>query len=102
MRYLTWKLSWSEDNKYGYGPEKTAADNGGLLEASSWSIPDVETGRILGYMTNDVPLELLSEWDVVELSKEEALEFAKAVDQNAYIAGNSTIATTTPIFDDQV
>jgi len=96
MRYLTWHLTWPTA-EYGYGPEQTAADNGAHLEASMWVNPDVEHGNILGYLTGDLDLTLLADWDVSELSEVEALGFAAAIDVNAYVADDGRIATTSEV-----
>jgi len=78
MRYCTWKLVWSEG--YGYGPEQTAHNNGGKLTPSIWSNPDVETGTILGYATQDLDFTILADWEATELTESEALAFAQSVD----------------------
>lgn len=89
MRYFTWKLTWSDG--YGYGPEQTAHDNGGKLTPSMWANPSVETGPILGYATEDLNLEMFSDWDAVELTQSEALDFAKSVDVTAYVTNDGII-----------
>jgi hypothetical protein len=91
MRYATWKLTWVDG--YGYGPEQTAADNGGRLEASSFASPDVMTGTILGYLTGDVDLDLLSDWAVTELTAEEALVFAQTVSPDAFFTEGGRLTT---------
>jgi hypothetical protein len=62
-----------------------------------WVSPDVEHGTILGYLTGNLDLNLLSTWEVVELNQSEALAFAKSIDENAYITDEGIIATTTEI-----
>jgi hypothetical protein len=94
MRYITWYLTWPTA-EYGYGPEQTAADNGAHLEASMWVNPDVEHGNILGYLTGDLNLALLADWDVTELSEAEALAFAVNLDAGAYVMADGIIGTTT-------
>lgn len=94
MRYCTWHLTWPTP-EYGYGPEQTAHDNGAHLDASMWVNPDVEHGNILGYLTGDIDLELLADWDVAELTQAKALKFAKNLDPNAYVMDDGIIGTTT-------
>jgi len=96
MRYIVWHLTWPTE-EYGYGPEQTAADNGAHLEASMWVNPDVEHGNILGYLTGDLDLTLLADWDVTELSEADALAFAQGIDPNAYVMDGGVIYTTTEI-----
>jgi len=97
MRYLTWNLHWPTI-EYGTGPEQTVADNGARLEASSWVNPSVEHGSILGYFTGGVNLALLTDWNAVEVTEAQALAFAQAIDENAYVMDDGVIGTTT-LFD---
>jgi hypothetical protein len=66
-----------------------------------WVNPDVEHGRILGYLTGELSIELLSDWDALELTQEEALAFALALDENAFVMDDGVIGTTTRFDDDQ-
>lgn len=91
MKYITWKLKWQ--GNYGTGPESQIAELGGNASASAWATP-VQTGEILGYLTGEVDLSLLAEFEVRELSQIEALEFAKQIDQNAFIMPDGFIGTT--------
>lgn len=93
MRYCTWKLTWIDG--YGYGPEETAAANGGRLEASSWVSPDV-TGTILGYLTGEVDLSALTAWEVTELTEAEALAFAQAINADAFVGETGVISVPAP------
>lgn len=90
MRYITWKLVWKGD--YGYGPESTAANIGQHMEASSFCDADVETGTILGYLFGDADISNFSDWDAVELSQEDALSFALAINPESYITENGYIS----------
>lgn len=93
MRYLTWRLVWDEEHKYGTGPEQTVAASGAFLEASSWTDQGAESGVILGYLTGDVDVSTLSAWSVAELSQGEALAFAQALNADAFIADNGKISS---------
>jgi hypothetical protein len=94
MRYCTWHLTWPTPD-YGIGPEQTAADNGARMEASMWVNPTVEHGNILGYLTGDVDLGLLADWDVTVVDEATALAFAQSIDSNAYVMDDGVIGTTT-------
>lgn len=96
MRYLTWRLTWDADHQYGIGPEQTVVDNGARLEASAWVDPTVENGTILGYLTGDVDLGLLSAWSVAELSQAEALAFAQALNPEAFLSDDGVIGAPLP------
>lgn len=54
--------------------------------------PTVEEGTILGYLTGDVDVALLSDWNVVKLTQEEALEFAQAINPEAFLLEDGTIS----------
>lgn len=95
MRYITWQLTWVDN--YGYGPEQVIADNGGFLEASTWFNPTIEQGTILGYLHGDQPVDLISGWDAIELSQEEALGFAQIIDAKAFINENGIIIGSGPV-----
>lgn len=83
MRYITYRLTWVDG--YGYGPEQTIADNGGHLEASSWTAPSVEDGLILGYLYGDQSIDFISNWNPTELTEDEALAFAKGINNEAIV-----------------
>ena len=95
MKYLTWKLNWS--GEYGTGPEGVVAKNGAHLSASMWVSPDVESGTILGYLTGNVDISTLSDFEAQELTEAEALAFATAIDENAYLLEDGIIGTTTTL-----
>lgn len=84
MNFATWKLDFSNPN-YGTGPEKQLNALGFSAEAS-WSNGEVsEGGTILGYVSGVPDESLLSTWEYQNISEEEALEFAKAINPNAVI-----------------
>lgn len=89
MKYITWLLDWQDG--YGYGPEAFVAESGASL-VSAWS--GVETdSRILGYLVGDFDVTKLSQWDAQELSENEALTFAQALDPDAFVAESGEIHT---------
>lgn len=95
MKYLTWKLNWN--GQYGTGPEGLVAKSGAHLSASMWVTPDVESGTILGYLTGDIDVSILSDFEAQELTESEALAFATAIDENAYLLEDGIIGTTTAL-----
>lgn len=93
MRYFIWKINW-DNPLYGTGPEGTASELGLSLEASSLSSGQT----ILGFSrSGNCDLESLSSWDVAELSQEQALDFAIAINDTAYMLEDGTISI---IFND--
>lgn len=96
MRYLTWCLNW-DDPKYGTGPEGEIAKQGGHAEASMWASPNSNHGTILGYLTSgDVDVSTLTAWQVAEITQAEALSFAQAIDQAAYLMDDGIITLPAP------
>ena len=98
MRYLTWRLNW-DDPHQGTQPSSVIPD-GYRLQASMFADPDVQTGTILGYLTEgDIDLSALAPWQVAEVTQDEALAFAQGVNPEAYLLpdGIITVPTTEPL-----
>lgn len=87
MRYYTWQLIWTDDDRYGDGPEATAYSNGTKLEASMFE----HANSYLGYSDSDVDTAALSAWNVNELTQAEALAFAQTIRPDAYLEDNGVI-----------
>jgi hypothetical protein len=62
-----------------------------------WVNPDVEHGTILGYLTGDLNVAALAQWEVSEITEVHALAFAEAIDPNAYVMEDGVIGTTTQV-----
>lgn len=90
MKYVTWVLTW--DGDYGYGPELVAAEHGAKLNAA-FASPSVESGTTLGYLTGDLDLSLLVNWQVTEISQAEALAFVQELNPEAFILDDGRITT---------
>lgn len=96
MRYLIWRLNW-DDSKHGTGPEQAIAQQGARAGASMFANPDVETGTILGYLTEgDIDLSVLTSWQVAEVTQAEALAFAQVIDSEAYLLPDGVITVPMP------
>jgi hypothetical protein len=88
MRYATWKLNFINP-KYGTGPEPEIVANGGTAEGA-WVDGDItDGGAVLGYFTGDAPD--LAPWEFAEVTEEEALAFALAIDATAYLLEDGRI-----------
>jgi hypothetical protein len=48
----------------------------------------------LGYLTGELDLSVLSEWNVVNITPQQALDFALALDENAFVMDDGVISTT--------
>jgi len=88
MKYATWILNFTQP-KYGTGPEDSIAAQGGMAEGSFAKGDLTAGGRILGYFTGD-PTDL-SAWSFKKLTQAKALEFAQAINSEAYLSENGRI-----------
>lgn len=87
MKYATWVIDF--DGKYGTGPEPYIAEQGGQADGHFTEGNILEGARILGYFTGN-PSDL-EKWQFTELTQQEALDFALAVDNTASIAEDGRI-----------
>jgi len=82
MKYATWKLNFTNP-EYGTGPEPKIVTKGGTAEGA-WVDGDItDGGTILGYFTGEA-IDL-APWQFAEVTQEEALAFALALDSTAYL-----------------
>lgn len=88
MKYATWNLSF-QNAIYGTGPEQSIAEQG-FQASAGWSMGEVSEGaKVLGYFTGS-PTGL-DEWNFTEITQDQALEFAKAIDSTAYLTDEGLI-----------
>jgi hypothetical protein len=88
MKYATWILNFSSSNE-GTGPEASIAKQGFSAEGIYSNGDITNGGKIFGYFTG-TPSNL-QEWNFVELSQEQALDFVLALDASAYVAEDGKI-----------
>ena len=88
MKYATWTIKRPE----GTTPEPTIREAGGT--ASGGLMLNVDT--VLGYMSDDVTMTGLSEWNVIVKTQQEALALAQAVNPDCFLADNGTIKAPQP------
>lgn len=99
MNYATWKLNFTDPN-YGTGPEERIAAQGFSAEGA-WVSGQVENGgTILGYVTGTPVVAVLTPWEYAELTQGEALEFAQAIDPEAFLLEDGKIGA--PMEDDTI
>lgn len=90
MKYAIWKLNFTNP-EYGTGPESLIAELGGYAEGG-WVSGQAELGGdILGYVTGEFASEELSKWDYREVTQVEALEFAQAINADAFLTEDGYI-----------
>jgi len=90
MNYATWKLNFTNPN-YGTGPEDKIAELGFSAEGG-WLAGEAENGgTILGYVTEPLNELELSAWDFTNISQMEALDFALAINPNAFLTAEGKI-----------
>ena len=88
MKYATWTIKRPE----GTTPEPTIREAGGT--ASGGLMLNVDT--VLGYMSDDVTMTGLSEWNVIVKTQQEALALAQAVNPECFLADDGTIQAPQP------
>jgi hypothetical protein len=91
VNYATWKLNFT-DPKYGTGPEDKIAELGFAAEGA-WANGQVENGAtILGYLTAPQDESKLTTWSFANLTQEQALDFCRAINPDAYLLDDGTFA----------
>jgi hypothetical protein len=91
MKYATWKLNFTDPN-YGTGPEDTISALGFSAEGG-WVDGQVEAGgTILGYVSEAQDESALTAWEFANVTEEEALEFAQAINPEAYLLEDGRIS----------
>jgi hypothetical protein len=90
MNYATWKLDFT-DPKYGTGPEDKIGELGFAAEGA-WVAGQVENaGTILGYVTEELDESELTNWQVKNITQDEALAFCQAINPDAYLLPDGKI-----------
>lgn len=90
MNYATWKLKFTKAG-YGSGPEEKLAKNG-IAAEGGWLNGQVEdSGIILGYLSEEVNEADFTNWELKNITQEEALAFALAINPEAYLLESGKI-----------
>ena len=91
MRYATWKIDFSKESNYGTGPETqiTSGEIKGGFEISPFFI--------LGYVSDDAIITNLNQWEVTEVTPQEALDFALSLNPEAFISENGYILSPSTV-----
>jgi hypothetical protein len=91
MRYATWHLYWQPDERYGTGPEPEI----GGAEGAFFTGPDPHD-VIVGYIYSDHDLTGLEDWNVQEITGEQALALAQQLDGEASMNDEGRIVFPVP------
>ena len=79
MRYFTWNTIWDNESKYGTTPESSVIT--GNLEGGF----EYQGTSIVGYGSDDVDITGLDKWSVVEITQQECLDLALALNPECFI-----------------
>lgn len=85
MRYFTWNTVWDNDSQYGTTPESSVVL--GTLEGGF----EYEGMSIVGYGSDNIDITGLNKWSVVEITQEQALTYAQALNSECYINSEGKI-----------
>jgi hypothetical protein len=92
MRYATWKVDFSDNEKEGTTPE-TQMLSLGLIAEGSYSIDNF---TVAGYIEGEAELVGLEKWEVTEISSEEFLATARTQNSNASFTESGRLAMFDP------
>jgi hypothetical protein len=92
MRYFTWNIVW-DDSFYGTTPESSVTI--GKLEGGF----EYQPTSIVGYGTNNVSIVGLNKWSVVEITQEQALAYAQALNPECYVNNEGKIQAPTLVLN---
>lgn len=93
--FVKWKLNWSDSN-YGTGPEQKIAELGGKANGIISSL-DYKNGEILGTIIDLTDLSELGQWNVIKITEEEALDFAKSINIDLILENGTIISPLIPV-----
>jgi len=88
LKYATWQLDFTNPD-FGTGPESLIVEQGGTAEGAIANGGINDGAEILGYFTGE-PTGLEA-WSFSEITQSEALFFAKAINESAYVDDNGRI-----------
>jgi hypothetical protein len=91
MRYATWQLYWQPDERYGSGPESEIGEVEGIFFTGH---DPYDT--IVGYVYSNHDLIGLENWNVQEITGEQALALAQQLDGDASMDDEGRIVFPMP------
>lgn len=85
MKYFTWNIFFDNGSQYGTTPESSVTT--GKLEGGF----EYQNASIVGYGTDNVDVVGLDKWSVVEITQEQALAYAQALNSECYVNNEEKI-----------
>jgi hypothetical protein len=86
MRYFTWNTIWDDGSEYGTTPEPSVIT--GYLEGGF----EYQGTSIVGYGSDDVDITGLEKWSVIEITQNQALEYAQILNSKCFILNGKITA----------
>jgi hypothetical protein len=86
MKYVTWKIYFPTNSNEGYTPESTIRERGGTAEGGLST-----ENLIIGYVSDNADLTNLEQYEVTEVTQEQALNLAKQFNADCYLSDDGKI-----------
>lgn len=93
MKYLKWTIYFPEGSNEGTTPEDIIREKNGWAEGAI----ALSNNEIIGYASDESDLSGLSNYDLQELTQEEALDLAQTINPSFYLADDGKIGSPTPL-----
>ena len=93
MRYATWKVYFPANSNEGYTPEPIIRERGGTAEGA------IETNDlIVGYISDNADLSNLEQYEINEITQQQALDLAIQFNPGCYMGDDGKINYPKPSF----
>ena len=93
MKYVKWSVFFEPNAIEGYTPETIIRTRGGWAEGGL----SITTFDIIGYTSDDADITGLEKYNVEEITQEEALAAAQAINPDCTLSANGKISTPAPV-----
>ena len=87
MRFVSWKVYFPENSSEGSTPDPIIRERG--FQASG--LFHIESFTILGEISNDADISNLDNYDIKEITNDEALSIALTLNDTAYFNDNGEL-----------
>jgi len=96
MKYATWKVYFPANSNEGYTPEPIIRERGGTAEGA------VGTNElIVGYVSDNADLTNLEQYDVKEITQQQALNLATQFNPDCYMGDDGKLNYPKPTISGQ-